>query len=87
MRDDEINRKFQDQDRDLKHYVDMKIRSVKKSVSFWAWMQEKPLRGVLLFDFAVWIAVGIYVVVDIRETIKNRAGLVLKETEDEGTDN
>ena len=71
----DIDKKIADVDRDLKLYVDMKIRAVKRMLSFWIWLQKHP--KISFFIFIACIAAGIWLShrIDARQVIKNETGI------------
>ena len=71
----DIDGKFEQQDKDIKLYVDMKIRAVKKMLAFWIWIGKNP--KVSVFIFVLSIAIGIWVAhkIDVRHTLENSTGV------------
>ena len=84
MRNDEINKKFEDQDESLKGYVDLKLRAytakLENKLKPFIWMVNNPLKTVgalvVLFLLSAWM----FHMVDFEKFLKNRTGIELIES-------
>lgn len=81
MTDADINKKIADVDKDLKLYVDMKIRAVKKLVAPFIWMRKHPFWTIIIF--LIIMSAGIWVShrVSARQIIEATTGVKI-HTED-----
>ena len=77
MRDEEINRRFEDQDKSLKLYVDMKIRALKRMIAPWPWIKKHPFWSILIF--IAMISAGIWVShrISLRQVIEATTGVII----------
>ncbi len=79
MKDIDINKRFAKTDEDLKRYVDMKIRAVKKLLAPFIWMRNNPWKTLLgLMILFMLSAVGFHMI-DVKRTIEKRLNIELKE--------
>jgi hypothetical protein len=63
MREAEIDKKLEHRDKDLKGYVDMKIRAVKNAISIFIWMNKNPKISALgLFLLIVMVEILLHVI-------------------------
>lgn len=79
MREDDIDKKLAQRDKDLKVYIDMKIRAVKKLVAHSIWVGKNPKRALLIIFVFVLLCISIASTVDLKKFIAKKFGIELKE--------
>jgi len=79
MKESEVNSKLEQHDKDLRQYIDMKMRAVKKMLSVFIWMQKHPWKTLLMLFIFVGLCFFAYRVIDLKTTIENKTGIELKE--------
>ena len=79
MRESEIDKRFEQQDRDSKLYTDMKIRSVKKMLAPFIWAGKNPGKAVLIVFIAFMLSALVFHMIDIKGTIEKRLNIELKQ--------
>lgn len=85
MKDDEINRKFAQADKDWKLWVNNKVRAWKNSLPISLWINKHPWKAVLILfafiglSFFVYFSAVILITgVDVKETIETKTGIKFK---------
>ena len=79
MRESDIDKRFEQQDRDSKLYTDMKIRSVKKLLAPFFWMAKYPKKALLILFVFVLICISVASSIDLKKFITNKFGIELKQ--------
>ena len=74
-----IDKRFTDQDADFEAYIDMKIRAVKRQLSAFIWINKNRLWTVVIFLTAIFIGIWIAHLVDVRHTLENKTGIILRD--------
>ena len=80
MKDSEIENKFEQQDRDLKLYVDMKIRAIKKPLAPFIWMQKNPGKTIAALIVMFMLSAFLFHIIDFEKTFESKTGIELKDT-------
>ncbi len=79
MRNDEIHRLFEQQDKNLKGYVDMKIRAVMKKIAPWPWIKSHPWKSaivlILIISAGIWVSHRI----SVQQVFEKVTGIELNE--------
>lgn len=79
MKDDEINRRLAEQDKDQQHYTDMKIRAIKRQIPLFFWMGKYPRKAVFGLFLFVLMCISVANVIDIRKFIGDKFGIEFKK--------
>ncbi len=75
MKDDEINRRFTQHDKDIKSYIDRNRRADKRKLRLFYWISEHPWWSVLIFVVCIGIGIWISHRIDVSKTLENTTGI------------
>lgn len=75
MKDQEINDKLEQHDRNLKLYVDMKIRAVKKLLAPFIWMGKHPGWAAIIFVSCISIGIWVSHRITAKQVIEATTGI------------
>ncbi len=79
MKDSEIENRFEQQDKDLKSYVDMKIRAIKKMLAPFIWMEKNPGKTIIALIIMFMLSAFLFHVIDFKKTFERKTGIELKD--------
>lgn len=79
MRESDIDKRFAQADKDVKHYVDMKFRALKKPLAPFIWASKNPGKAVLIVFIAFILSALAFHIIDVEKFFKNRFNIELKQ--------
>lgn len=78
MKDEEINRRLEQQDKDQRLYTDMKIRAIKKLLAPFIWMRNNPGKAIAVLVILFVVTSFLLHIIDIKETIEKMFNIEFK---------
>jgi len=81
MRESDIDKRFEQHDKDVKNYVDMKFRALKKPLAPFIWASKNPGKAVIAMVILFMLSALAFHMIDLRKTIEKRFDIELKDAD------